>query len=326
MNFQHELWTEKYRPKTIDEMVLPDSYRKEFKAIVTTKNLSNNLLFAGPPGGGKSTAARILTSPEGIVSNPDDNLLEINGSARESRGIAFIDDVIVPFLKVPPIGNDKYKVVYIDEADQLTEAAFNSLRGNIEKFTNTGRFIFTCNYLSKVPAPIQSRFQLYEFKKLTVDYITEFTKDVLRKENVTYTDDDLSFVISNLYPDVRKIISTLNTRSSSGTLTVNRSEMITEEKKVIAAFVDIIDGVMNGNGLNFSTNIDTISKLTSEKDLDYKSIYEVLFYERKIFAGAKIIINRYTNSHNDCMIPSMHFMAMVFECISVCKQYKNTVK
>ena len=255
-----------------------------------------------------------------IINQSKTNTLALFHNVKDGYGKYIFSEVQEYFR-----GNDKYKVVYIDEADQLTDAAFNSLRGNIEKFVNTGRFIFTCNYLSKIPAPIQSRFQLYEFKKLTTEYITEFTKQVLQKENITYSDDDLSFVISGLYPDVRKIISTLNTRSSSGTLTVNRSEMVTEEKKVIASFVDLIDGIMNGNGLNFSTNIDIITKLTSEKDLDYKSIYEVLFYERKIFPAVKIIVNKYTNSHNDCMIPSMHFMSMVFESISVCKQYKATV-
>ena len=130
MEIANALWVEKYRPKTINDVVLPERYMFDFKKMIERQEL-NNILFSGPPGGGKSTLARILTSKKGVIHDRKDNLLTVNGSAQSTRGIGYVEKVIEPFLKVPP-AKDKYKVVFIDEADNLTPDSYKSLRGIIE--------------------------------------------------------------------------------------------------------------------------------------------------------------------------------------------------
>jgi len=116
------MWIEKYRPKELKDLVLPKQYKTDFERIIKRCALQN-LLFSGPPGGGKTTLARVLCSKHGVLFNRKDNLLLVNGSTRKTRSIGYVDTVIEPFLKYPP-AQDKYKVVFIDEADKLTTDAF----------------------------------------------------------------------------------------------------------------------------------------------------------------------------------------------------------
>ena len=122
MSLLDSMWVEKYRPKKLEDLILPESTMKIFQAMMAKKEIPN-LLFHGPQGGGKSTIARIICSKEGVLQFRGSNLLTVNGSAKKSRGIGFMDDVVEPFLRHPP-SSDKYKIVFIDEADKLTKDGF----------------------------------------------------------------------------------------------------------------------------------------------------------------------------------------------------------
>ncbi len=321
MTIENSLWVEKYRPKKIEEMVLPEEYLTTFKKYFSDKDIPH-LLFNGPPGSGKTTLARIIVSKNGILQNKDFNLLEISGSSKESRGIGFVDNVIEPFLKTPPVG-DKLKVVFIDEGDNLTQDSFKSLRYVIEKYSEHSRFIFTCNYISKIPDPIQSRLQLYTFQQYPMTFVLNYCKDILRKENIKeYDEKDLQFVIESLYPDVRKIITTLQRFCLTGKLIVNRDITLSNEKIVLSSVVEIIGFISSREYSKIGKVLTTIiNVINSNQDLDYRRVYETLFFMKEIPVPAKIIINKYSNKHQECLLPNMHFMGMVFEIIRSLKEY-----
>jgi replication factor C small subunit len=239
------MWVEKYRPKTLNELSLPERYTQDFKRIIERGSLPN-LLFSGPPGGGKTTLALILCSKHGVLFNKNDNLLMANGSSKKGRSINFVDQVVEPFLKHPPAG-DKYKVVFMDEADNITGDAYDSWRGIIEKYHKAyGRFIWTGNYISKIPDPVQSRFTPYIFQQIPKEFVLEYTQSILKNEKIEYIEKDVIFVINQLYPDVRKIVNILQRCSLDEKLSVDRDSVITNEKVLMSAIVEIISLIIKG--------------------------------------------------------------------------------
>lgn len=325
MNIVNSLWVEKYRPKKLSDLILPDEYRQDFEVSIKNKEIANLLLF-GPPGSGKTALSMILASKNGVLENPSDNLLHINGSSKESRGIGFVDTVIEPYLKIPPAGNDKNKIVFIDEADYVTDAAVHSLRAIIEKYSKYARFIFTCNYVSKIPEAIRSRTQEYEFKQMPIDFVVDYCKKILEKENVTFKEENVKYVCENLYPDIRRIINSLQKNSATGDLRVSKDIVLTNEKIILSLIVEIITYAKNNEMQKIGGCMSNILQVLSKQhDMEYRSIYSELFFKKEIPPSCKIIINKYTNSHNDCLVPSMHFTAMIFEVIKTLQDYNKAV-
>ena len=324
INLTNSLWVERYRPKKLDDMILPNEYREDFIICIKDQEVSN-FLFYGPPGSGKSCIARILTSKNGVLQNPSDNCLEINGSSKSTRGISFVNDVVEPYLKIPPANPDKQKIIFIDEVDYLTDEAFHSLRGTIEKYAKYARFIFTCNYVSKVPDAIVSRMQPYEFKRMPIEFVESYCNNILKTENINFEESQLKYVVNNLYPDIRKIVQCLQKNSKTGSLRVNKDSVLTNEKIVIGNTLEIINFINNNEDHKVGGNLSNIVKYLNEIDLDFRAIYSDLFFNKEVPATAKIVVNKYANSHKDCLLPNLHFSAMIFEIIKIMKQYNQMV-
>lgn len=324
MSLVNTLWVEKYRPKKLSELILPDNYRKDFEICIQRKEIGNLLLY-GPPGSGKTALSMILSSRYGILEHPSENLLHINGSSKETRGIGFVDSVIEPYLKIPPSGNDKNKIVFIDEADYVTDAAVHSLRAIIEKYSSYGRFIFTCNYISKIPEAIYSRTQSYEFKQMPIDFVIDYCKNILNKESITFTEDDVKYVCESLYPDIRRIINSLQKNSLTNNLKIDRQSILTNEKIAMSSVVEVISFMSENQPNKAQSVIPKLIKVLDEHDLEYRNVYVDLFFKKEVPASCKIIINKYSNSHNDCLVPQMHFMAMVFEMMKTLNDYNKLV-
>jgi DNA polymerase III delta prime subunit len=325
LEIANAVWVEKYRPKTLNELVLPESYMRNFSKYVEKGSIPN-LFFYGPAGGGKTTVAKILCSKNGVIQNKKDNTLFVNGSAQSTRKIGYVESTIEPFLRYPPAGNDQVKVVFIDEADNMTPDAYRSLRGVIEKFLESyGRFIFTCNYPSRIPGPVQSRFTQYKFQQIPKEYVLNYCKTILEKEMIPFEEKDVEFVISNLYPDVRQVVAVLEKCSLHGKLDVSEDDVKTKEKKITGMIFQIIGFIEKGENGKIGRVITDLIEELKDEDFEYRNLYEALFFKDKFPIPGKIVVNKYSNSHQGALVPSMHFMAMVFEMVKTLQDYRKAV-
>jgi replication factor C small subunit len=207
-----ELWVEKYRPKTIEDYVFKDeSQKRQVKAWIKESSIPH-LLFSGSAGIGKTTLAKVLLHELGIE---DYDLLEMNAS-RENR-IDDMRDKITNFVQMIPFG--PFKVVLLDEADYLTPASQAILRGLMETYSSTSRFILTCNYRNKIIPAIHSRCQGYHVEKTDQVEFTARVATILLTENIDFDMDTLDTYVKLTYPDLRKCINQVQ-------------QNITEDKKL----------------------------------------------------------------------------------------------
>lgn len=206
-----QLWTEKYRPKTLSEYVFRDVHQEEqIRSWIKSDTLPHSL-FSGSAGVGKTTLAKILLN-EFKVNQLD--ILEINAS--RERGIDEVRTKITGFIQLVPFG--KFRVVLLDEADYLTQDAQASLRGVMEQYSNTARFILTCNYPNKIIPAIHSRCQGFHIAKIDQTEFTARAATILVNENIDFNLESLDSIITLSYPDLRKCINILQMNSIDGVL------------------------------------------------------------------------------------------------------------
>ncbi len=198
-------WTEKYRPKTLDEMVGQEEVVRRLKAYAEKKEMPN-LLFAGPPGTGKTTAA-IALAREIFGDTFEQNFLELNAS--DERGIQVVRETIKEFARTLPFGGARFKIIFLDEADALTADAQHALRRTMEKYAATSRFILSCNYSSKIIEPIQSRCALFRFRPLTEEQMKARLKYIADQEGLKINEKALDAIVYIAEGDMRRAINIL---------------------------------------------------------------------------------------------------------------------
>ncbi len=207
-----ELWVEKYRPKTVNGYVFrDDAQRNQVNTWIKDKTIPH-LLFSGNAGIGKTTLAKLLFNELDV--NPLD-ILEINASRTNS--VDDVRDKIVSFVQMIPFGD--FKVVLLDEADYLSPNAQAALRGVMEEYHTTARFILTCNYPNRIIPAIHSRCQGFHIAKIDQTEFTARVAEILITEGVTPDLDTLDTYVKATYPDLRKCINTVQMNSVDGLLT-----------------------------------------------------------------------------------------------------------
>jgi len=206
-----ELWVEKYRPKNVEDYVFRDQAQREMVQGWVDSGSIPHLLFSGSPGVGKTTLARILIQEMNVDSY---DVLEINASRENS--VDTIRDKITGFVQTMPFG--AFKVVLLDEADYITPNGQAALRGVMETYHASARFILTCNYPNRVIPALHSRCQGFHIERVDITEFTARVATVLVSESVEFDLDVLDTYVRATYPDLRKCLNTCQMNSVTGKL------------------------------------------------------------------------------------------------------------
>lgn len=205
-----EMWTEKYRPRTLNDIVDQKEIVERLKSFAKSRNVPH-CIFAGPPGTGKTTAALCLTRDlyGGIYR---EHIMELNAS--DERGINVVRETVKTFARVKSIGEIPFKIMILDEADNMTADAQQALRRTMERYTETCRFIMCANYSGKIIEPIQSRCAPFRFTYLPREEHDRCLKAMAEKEKVKLSSEGVDAIFEVCGGDLRRAINTLQAAAS----------------------------------------------------------------------------------------------------------------
>ena len=288
MNNTDFLWVEKYRPRKIEDCILPESNKKTFVEFLNKKEIPN-LLLAGPAGCGKTTVAKALCEELGV------DYYVINGSD-EGRFLDTVRNQAKNFASTVSLSaaDAKHKVIIIDEADNTTHDVQLLLRANIETFYNNCRFIFTCNYKNKIIEPLHSRCAVVEFgingKQKPAIAAKFFTRiqEILDAEGVEYDNKVLVELINKHFPDWRRVLNECQRYSAGGKI----------DSAILAEFSDVNtnERVRNLKEKDFSAVRKwVVNNLDNDPGVLLRRVYDALYgaLEGPSIAAAVLIIAKY---------------------------------
>jgi replication factor C small subunit len=206
-----KIWCEVYRPKNFSEVVNQEHVVERLKAFVKEGSIPN-MIFAGPSGTGKTTCALILAK-ELFGENWRQNFQETNAS--DMRGIDVVRSRIKDFARTKPINAD-FKIIFLDESDALTPDAQAALRRVMEMYADVTRFIFSCNYSSRIIPAIQSRATLFRFRALSEDDVRKYVLRIVKGEKLKISEDGIKAIVEIAEGDLRKVANLLQASAALG--------------------------------------------------------------------------------------------------------------
>jgi replication factor C small subunit len=223
-HFSNLMWVEKYRPEKLDEVIDQKEIIRGLKNLIKNPEEIPHLLFAGPAGVGKTTTA--LCVAKGLLGEEwQRDTLELNAS--DERGIKMVRERVKEFAAVMKLttnnkeDNRPFRIIILDEADEMTQEAQTALRRIIEDSSRTTRFIFICNYLTQIIEPIQSRCVVFRFTRLTNEDIVGHLKFICQKEGVKYDDKALTQIYVATSGDLRHSINILQAAAGMGSVSLS---------------------------------------------------------------------------------------------------------
>lgn len=299
----NKLWVEKYRPQVIDKYIGNEEVKTKFSQYIKDKDIPHILLY-GRAGTGKTSLAKIL------YKNIDCTHLYINAS--DENGIEAVRTKIKKFASVSSF--KPIKIIVLDEADRLTPEAQDSLRNVIETFHEKTRFILTCNHVDKLTEPLKSRMQSFKIEVMPKQDIASHVFDILDTEGIEYEDKDVATVINIYYPDIRKVINTLEQYSHEGKLNISSLHNKFD--------VDDIIKILQSNDSKYN-KLKILRQYIADNNItDFTFIYTLLYdkveYINKNNIGLVcILLAKY--QHMDVTIPDreLNIMALFSEIIEL---------
>jgi len=303
------LWTELYRPKTIADYVFRDQAQKDIVSKWLSDGIIPHLLFSGSPGVGKTTLAKVLLNELNV--DPLD-ILELNAS--RERGIDVIKTKITNFVSLIPMG--KFKVVLLDEADYLTPDAQASMRGVMESYAMTSRFILTCNYPQKIIPALHSRCQGFHIQETDIVSFTERCAKILINEKIDFDLDTLDTYVKASYPDLRKTLN--NLQQNCRDMKLHQPHQ--SDRDILDYKPKMVDLFKQGK-------IRDARKLVCEnaRDEDYEELFRWLYDNINLFAKSEeqeeraLLIIRNALVNNTLVAdPEINFAACCVELVEAC--------
>jgi replication factor C small subunit len=293
---KHTLWVEKHRPDTIEGYIGNEDFISNLQEWIA-KNDFPNLLLYGPPGCGKTTAAKL------IVKNIKCTHLYLNCS--DENGIDTIREKVKTFAVASTFA--PIKVVILDEADFLTINAQAALRNVIESFSLTTRFIFTCNFVERIISPLQSRLTMFHLITPEPKTIAKHLKNILEQEQVEFEVSDLVNIVKKSYPDIRRALNLIQGLSVGGKLVIksdivdsNYTEQIISEVKT-----------------KKKTSFNAIRQIVADNNItDFTSLYSSLHNELST-PEATIVIEEYLFHSSTIPDKEICFMACVSKLLNI---------
>ena len=305
-NKEHTLFVEKYRPVSLENYIGNDHLKTKVSKYINTGDIPH-LLLHGKAGTGKTTLAKLL------VSNIDCDQMYINAS--DTNSVDTVRNQIKVFAS--SVGFKDLKVIILDECDFLTPNAQAALRNLMETFSKHCRFILTCNYVERIIDPIQSRCQSYQIIPPSKKEVAIHTSNILNTEGITYDNNDIVTMVNSSYPDIRRIINSIQRNVVDNNLVVDTESMVKNDYKL-----QVLEILQTQDKKNAFKNLRQL--LADSQIRDYADLFRLLYdevdsYGKGHIAEVILTVAKYELSDAQVVDKEINAMAMLIEILNITK-------